>query len=269
MRIAVAGGTGTVGRHVVAAAEARGHEVLVLTRRNGHDLETGAGLAGVLDGVDAVIDVTSVVTLSGRRAREFFSNVTGALLRAEVAAGVGHHVALSIVGIDGVDAAHYAGKLAQEALLADSPVPVTIQRATQFHEFAAQVAAQTTVGPLTVVPRALIRPVAAREVGARLVELAEGSPVGGRARDLAGPRDERLADLVRRLYAFDGVRRGVLEVRFPGPFGRALATGVVRGGPEALHGRITFDEWLRSADHVPVRARRSPRREGTQHAVAP
>lgn len=265
MRIAVAGGTGTVGRHVVAAAEARGHDVTVLTRRNGRDLETGAGLAGALAGVDAVIDVTSVVSLSGRRAREFFTNVTRNLLHAERDAGVGHHVALSIVGIDGIDDAHYAGKLAQETLLADSPVPVTIQRATQFLEFAAQVAAQTTFGPLTVVPKALVRPVAAREVGARLVEVAEADPVGGRARDLAGPRDERLADLVRRMYAFDGMRRGVLEVRFPGPFGRSLATGVVRGGDDALRGRITFDEWLRSPDHVPLR---SPR-DGTQHAVAP
>lgn len=252
MRIAVAGGTGTVGRHVVAAAEARGHDVLTLTRHDGHDLETGTGLAVALAGADAVIDVASVVTLSGRRAREFFTNVTGNLLRAERAAGVAHHVALSIVGIDGVDDAHYAGKLAQEALLADSPVPVTIQRATQFHEFAAQVAATATYGPVTIVPKALIRPVAAREVGARLVELAEGSPAGGRARDLVGPRDERLADLVRRLHAVEGVRRGVLEVRFPGPFGRALATGAVRGGADAARGRITFDEWLRSGDRAAV-----------------
>lgn len=265
MRIAVAGGTGTVGRHVVAAAGGRGHDVTVLTRRDGHDLETGAGLAGALDGIDAVIDVTSVVSLSGRRAREFFTNVTGNLLRAGADAGVGHHVALSIVGIDGIDDGHYAGKLAQEALLADGPVPHTIQRATQFLEFAAQVAQQTTFGPLTVIPKAFMRPVAAREVGARLVVVAEGEPVGGFARDLAGPRDERLADLVRRMYAFDGVRRGVLEVRFPGPFGRSLATGVVRGGDDALRGRITFDEWLRSPDHVPERAGR----EGTQHAVAP
>lgn len=258
MRIAVAGGTGTVGRHVVAAAEARGHDVTVLTRRNGHDLETGDGLATALAGVDAVIDVTSVVTTSARRSRAFFSAVTGNLLRAEREAGVGHHVALSIVGIDGVDAAYYAGKLAQEHLVEAGPVPFTLLRATQFHEFAEQVVRQMSFGPMAVIPTARIRPVAAREVGARLVELAEAGPAG-RARDLAGPRDERLAEMVRRMLAADGVRRRVFEVRLPGVFGRALATVAVRGGADAARGRITFDDWLRSPDHTPLQTSR----EGT------
>lgn len=194
MRIAVAGGTGAVGRHVVAAAESRGHDILTLTRRNGHDLEAGTGLAGALDGVDAVIDVTSVQTTSARRSRSFFTAVTGNLLRAERDAGVGHHVALSIVGIDGVDAAYYAGKLAQERLVEAGPVPFTILRATQFHEFAEQLVQRTSLGRFTPAPTAPIRPVAAREVGSRLVELAEAGP-SGRARDLTGPRDERLADM--------------------------------------------------------------------------
>lgn len=255
MRIAVAGGTGTVGHHVAAAAEARGHDVTVLTRRNGHDLETGAGLAGgALDGIDAVIDVTSVATTSARRSRAFFSAVTGNLLRAERDAGVGHHVALSIVGIDGVDAAYYAGKLAQERLVEAGQVPHTLLRATQFHEFAEQMVAQMSFGRLAVMPTARLRPVAAREVGERLVEFAEAGPVG-RARDLAGPRDERLAEMVRRMLAADGARRRVLEVRLPGAFGRSLATGAVRGGADAATGRITFDEWLRSSDHTAVKER--------------
>lgn len=255
MRIAVAGGTGTVGRHVAATAQARGHDVTVLTRSNGHDLEAGTGLAPALAGVDAVIDVTSVVTTSARRSRAFFSAVTGNLLRVERAAGVGHHVALSIVGIDGVDSAYYAGKLAQERLVEAGPVPFTLVRATQFHEFAEQVVRQMSFGPLAVIPTARLRPVAAREVGARLVELAEAGPAG-RARDLAGPRDERLAELVRRMLAADGVRRRVLEVRLPGVFGRALATGAVRGGADAARGRTTFDDWLGSPDHTPLPASR-------------
>jgi uncharacterized protein YbjT (DUF2867 family) len=264
MRIAVAGGTGTVGRHVVVAAEARGHDVIVLTRRNGHDLETGAGLAGALDGVDAVIDVMSVTTTSARRSRAFFTRTTQHLLGAERDSGVGHHVALSIVGIDGVDAAYYAGKLAQERLVEAGPVPHTILRATQFHEFAEQMVARTSLGRVTLIPVAPIRPVAAREVGARLVELAEAGPAG-RARDLTGPRDERLAEMVRRMSAFDGERRRVLELSLPGTFGRATASGVLRGADAATRGRITFEEWLRSPDHVPLRAPR----EGTRHAVAP
>lgn len=253
MRIAVAGGTGVVGRHVVAAAEARGHDILTLTRRDGHDLEAGTGLAGALDGVDAVIDVTSVQTTSARRSRAFFSAVTGNLLRAEHDARVGHHVALSIVGIDGVDAAYYAGKLAQEHLVEAGPVPHTILRATQFHEFAEQLVQRTSLGSFTLAPTAPIRPVAAREVGSRLVELAEAGP-SGRARDLTGPRDERLADMVRRMSAFDGVRRRVLEVTLPGVFGRATASGVLRGADDATPGRIDFDAWLRSPDHTSPRA---------------
>lgn len=258
MRIAVAGGTGTVGRHVVAAAGARGHEVLMLTRSNGHDLETGTGLATALAGVDAVIDVTSVTTTSARRSRAFFEAVTGNLLRAERAAGVGHHVALSIVGIDGVDAAYYAGKLAQERLVEDGPVPHTILRAAQFHEFAEQMVARTSLGRVTLIPVAPIRPVAAREAGAHLVELAEAGPAG-RARDLTGPRDERLAEMVRRMSAFDGERRRVLELPMPGRFGRATASGVLRGGDDATRGRIDFDAWLRSPDHAPLYPRRARR----------
>ncbi|RXZ39630.1 SDR family oxidoreductase, partial [Agromyces binzhouensis] len=222
MRIAIAGATGVVGRHVVVAAEAGGHDILSLTRRTGHDLERGTGpagssLAAALDGVDAVIDVTSVGTTSASRSREFFIAVTQNLLRAERDAGVGHHVALSIVGIDGADASYFAGKHAQERLVAAADVPHTILRATQFHEFAEQMTARLSLGRmLTPIPVGRYRPVSAREVGVRLVEVAEAGAVG-RARDLAGPREERLAEMVRRMFAHDGVRRPVVEFPLPGP----------------------------------------------------
>lgn len=243
MRIAVAGGTGTVGRHVVAAAAARGHDVAVLTRATGVDVTTGAGLADALAGADAVVDVTNMTTLSARLARQFFEAATRHLLRAEEAAGVRHHVALSIVGIDRVDAAYYAGKLAQERAVAAGRVPFTVARVAQFHEFAGQVLAGAR-GPVAVVPKALLRPVAALEVGEHLVDVAEAGPVG-RAVDLVGPRDERLADLARRVLAHDGVRRAVLEVRFPGAFGRGLASGSLRGTAAARHATLTFEDWLR------------------------
>jgi uncharacterized protein YbjT (DUF2867 family) len=127
-------------------------------------------------------------------------------------------------------------------MVSASDVPHTIARVGQFHEFAEQIAAQTTMGPLTIAPRTLTRPVAAREVGAHLVAVAEAGPVG-RARDLVGPRDEVLADMIRRMYAHDGTRRGVLEVRFPGAYGRGLASGKLRG-ENALQSSTTFDEWL-------------------------
>lgn len=248
MRIAVAGGTGVVGRYAVEAAQDAGHDVVVLARSRGVDVLTGVGLDAALHGVDAVIDASnSGTTLSAKKATAFFETATRNLLDAERRVGVGHHVALSIVGIDGIDASYYAGKLAQERAVAAGPVPFTIARAGQFHEFAGQVMSGMT-GPVAVVPKLLMRPVAAREVGAHLARVAEGGPVE-RARDLVGPRDEVLVDVARRQLAFEGRRRAVLEVRLPGAYGRGLASGSLRGDAGALRGRITFDEWLRSSDH--------------------
>ncbi len=247
MRIAVAGGTGTVGRHVVSAAQARGHEVVVLSRATGVDVTTGAGLAQALQDADVVIDVTNHSTLSATKATEFFEAATRRLLEAEQATHVRHHVALSIVGIDDIDAGYYAGKLAQERAVAAGPVPFTIARAAQFHEFAGQLLAATK-GPVALMPRTLMRPVAAREVGEHLVTLAEAAPAG-RATDLVGPRDERLADLARRQLAHDGIRRRVLEVRLPGRYGAGLASGSLRGTADRIEGTTTFEEWLASEDH--------------------
>lgn len=249
MRIAIAGGTGTVGRHVVEAARAGKHDVVVLTRARGADVITGEGLTKALEGADAVIDVTNLVTTSAGRAREFFGTATRNLMKAEKAVGVGHHVALSIVGIDDIDSSYYAGKLAQERAVATGGVPYTIARAAQFHEFAGQLLS-SMVGPIAVLPKTLMRPVAAREVGLHLIDVTEAGPVG-RATDIIGPRDEELADLARRQLKFDGFRRAVLEVRLPGRFGKGLASGSLRGGPGAIQGKITFDQWLRSADHKP------------------
>lgn len=238
-----------MGRHAVEAARGAGHDVVVLSRSAGADVITGAGLGDALQGVDAVVDVTNTTTLSAAKAIGFFETATRNLLAAERAAGVGHHVALSIVGIDGIDASYYAGKLAQERAVSAGPVPFTIARAGQFHEFAGQLLSGMS-GPFVVMPKLLMRPVAAREVGTHLVRVASGAAVG-RARDLVGPRDEVLADLARRQLAFDGVRRRVLGVRLPGAYGTGLASGSLRGGADALQGEITFDEWLGSGDHVP------------------
>ncbi|MFC6258469.1 SDR family oxidoreductase, partial [Kocuria oceani] len=161
MRIAVAGGTGVVGRHVVETARGRGHEVVVLARSQGVDLSTGAGLD--LAGVQAVVDVTSIRTTSGRSATRFFTEVTRHLLAAERAAGVGHHLVLSIVGLDDAPYGYYAGKAAQERLVQAGEVPWTLLRATQFHEFAGQVHERMRLGPVALVPAMRSQPIAARE----------------------------------------------------------------------------------------------------------
>jgi uncharacterized protein YbjT (DUF2867 family) len=200
-------------------------------------------------GANAVIDATNLITTSTRKARSFFSTATGNLLRAESASGVGHHVALSIVGIDDLDASYFAGKLAQERAVAAGPVPWSIMRATQFHEFVPQVLQRLTIGPVAVVPKFLTRPVAAREVAARLIDVVEAGP-SGRVTDLRGPADERLIALVRRMFAFDGTKRRPVEVSLPGTYGRGAASGVLRGSADAVQGKVSFDQWLRSPDHT-------------------
>lgn len=250
MRIAVAGGTGTVGRHAVRAARERGHDVVVLSRSDGVDVSTGRGLTTALRDVEVVVDVANTTTFFARTARRFFEAATHHLLAAEQANGVGHHVALSIVGIDGNDASYYAGKIAQERAVQAGQVPYTIARAAQFHEYVGRLLSSQK-GPVAVMPTAPMRPIAAREVGEYLVSVAEGGPVG-RATDLVGPRDEQLADLARRQLAHEGIRRRVWEVTLPGTYTRGLASGALRGGADRIEARITFDDWLASEDHQPL-----------------
>jgi uncharacterized protein YbjT (DUF2867 family) len=252
MKIVIAGATGTVGRHVVAAAGERGHDVVVLSRGTGQDLVTGAGVREAMTGAEAVIDVSSVLTTSAKKSVAFFEQATRVLVEAERAAGVGHHVALSIVGIDGVDASYYAGKLAQERAVQSSGRPWSILRAGQFHEFAEQVLPRGKLGPLTALPKLLMRPVAARAVGHALVDAAEAGP-GGRLQDLVGPAEGTLADLARRMLRHDGVRRPIVELSLPGRYWKAARSGVLCGTEEARRGTITFEQWLASADHTSQR----------------
>jgi len=243
MRIAVAGGTGTVGRQVADVAEDRGHEVVVLSRARGVDLVAGTGLDAVLHGVDAVVDVASVMTQSGEESVRFFRAVTTNLLAAEARVGVSHHVALSVVGIDHAPVGYYAGKVVQEELVTAGPVPWTLLRATQFHEFAGQLHGQLAFGPVHPVPVMRSQPVAAREVAERLVALVEAGPAG-RARDLAGPEVLRMTAMVRRYARATGRGGVVLPVPMPGRLGRVFRDGSLTAGPDADLGVQTFARWI-------------------------
>lgn len=243
MKLAVAGGTGVVGTHVVDVAKGRGHDVVVLSRRTGIDVRSGAGLTEAIAGADAVIDVLSTQTLSADVATEFFTETTRALLAAEKRIGVPHHVALSIVGIDRAPYGYYAGKVAQERLVETGSVPWTILRATQFHEFAGQTYERAKLGPLHLAVRMRTQPIAAREVAERLVELAEAAP-SGRARDLGGPREEDLAAMMRAYARAKGSRAWIPAISMPGDGGRRQRDGSLLPGPDAQLGRQTFDEWL-------------------------
>jgi uncharacterized protein YbjT (DUF2867 family) len=244
MRIAVAGGTGLVGRYVVAELRAAGHEPVVLTRSAGTDVITGHGLDAALDGTEALIDVTNTTKLSGRKSVAFFTAGTRNLLAAGQRAGVKHHVLLSIVGVGrpGMSSGYNAGKVAQEALVRGSGAPASIMRATQFHQFIPELLDRIP-GPVLLVPRMRIQPVAACEVAAVLAALAAGPPAG-LAPEMAGPEPVELADLARQLSQARGSRRPVLRVPVPGAAGRAMASGAMLPSGPGLRGTQTFTDWL-------------------------
>jgi len=243
MRIAVAGGTGTVGREIVAAVKARGHEAVVIARTAGVDLVTGAGLDAALDGADAVIDAASVGTMSADVSTSFFRAASGRLVAGAERAGIRHALLLSIVGVDRNPHGYYAGKMAQEAVFTAGSVPWTIVRATQFHEFAGQVAVQARLGPLQLAPHARTQPIAAVEVAAHLAGLIE-APAAGRVADIGGPREEDLADMIRAWVRHNGRRGPVLPVRLPGDQMRGMRAGLALPGADAILLGPTFSEWL-------------------------
>lgn len=245
MRIAVAGATGTVGRYVAEVAAERGHEVVPLARSAGVDVLTGAGLAERLAGVEAVVDVLNIGTQKRAVAERFFRTTSERLVGAGAAAGVGHHVALSIIGIDRVPTGYYQGKLAQEAAVAAGRVPWSVLRAAQFHEFAEQALRFVRLGPVSVVPRMLSQPVAAREVAAALVDLAAGPPVGG-GPELAGPQPLQMVDLARRVNDIRRLGRRVLPLSVPGAAGKAMRAGALLPRESGPRGEVTFEEWLGS-----------------------
>jgi len=237
MRIAVAGGTGLIGTMVVDELRSRGHEPVVLARSTGADLVTGTGVAQVLDGTSTVIDVSNLATMKARDSVAFFDAVARHLL----ASGLEHLITLSIVGIHRVDLGYYQGKRCQEELLlADDRVSVL--RATQFHEFAGQVLDRGR-GPVAMVPRMHIQPVAAREVATALVDLVGHRPAGV-VPELAGPEPLELIDLARQLSRTRRSRRLAVPIRLPGAVGRQLIGGGLLPTTAGPRGVETWAQWV-------------------------
>ncbi|MGZ4626806.1 MAG: SDR family oxidoreductase [Kineosporiaceae bacterium] len=274
MRIVVVGGTGTVGRPTVEELARRGHDVRVLSRHSrpgagrcsqvAGDVTTGAGLAEAMDGVDAVVDVSNVATLDEGVATRFFVRGTERLVAAEAAAGVRHHVLLSIVGVDRVPTGYYRAKVAQERAVAvgaeAAGVRWSVLRATQFLEFAGQMIERLRRGPLLPVPVMAVQPVSTLDVARALADVVErGANASGRVPDLAGPDPMSLTDMVRDVLHARGERGLVLPMPLPGAAGRAMRSGALRpaSGAPVRFGTVTFEDYLahlRTSRSVPLTA---------------
>jgi len=244
VRIAVAGATGVVGRHVVAELGRRGHDVVALARSQGVDVTRFDGLADHLADVEAVIDTLGITTTRRRPATDFFTTTTRNLLHAEDAAGVERHVLLSIVGIDGSSFGYYRAKAAQEDVARTIDADVTILRATQFHEFAEQVLERAKAGPVVVVPHMRSATVAASEVAAALVDLAENPQP--ETVEMGGPEAHEMPDLVRLVAEVRGVKARVVPVKVPGSAGQAMRNGTLIPKDPWRVGTQTFADWLAS-----------------------
>lgn len=242
MKLAIAGGTGLVGRPVVKAAEAEGHDVVVMSRSVGVDVISGDGLADALTAVQTIVDVTNSPSQDEQPATDFFVAAAGNLQRMGAQSGVEHIVTLSIVGIDELPTGYYAAKLAHERAAAEGPVPATILRATQFHEFPAQMIGWTVADGVAHLPDLTVQTVAARTVAEVLVELAEAQPTGWAA-DLAGPDQRQLIDLARTFVA----RRG-REIAVEPDVGAGIPPRALMPGAGARIEPPSFEEWLEGAD---------------------
>lgn len=244
MRVAVLGATGLTGRAVVEALARAGHEPVSLCRATGVDAVAGTGLDEGLAGADALIDVVNLPAGEIEEARTLFGSATRNALAAEERAGVGHHVLLSILGVDRITGPpHYAGKRLQEELVHEGPVPFSILRATQFHEFAEMVVGWTSDGEVAPVPPVRVQPVAVDDVGEALAAIATGPPQG-RAADLAGPRPEDLADMARRTMQARGSAVRVVASWDAGLFSSDMPADALLPGPGARLAPTTFERWL-------------------------
>jgi uncharacterized protein YbjT (DUF2867 family) len=244
MKIVVIGGTGLIGSKTVAILRQGGHEVLAASPNSGVNTITGEGLKEALAGAQVVIDLANSPSFEDKAVLEFFETSGRNLLAAEAAAGVRHHVALSIVAIDRTDNGHFRGKVAQEKLVKASGIPYTIVRSTQFMEFLGGIADSSADGNLVRLPSILFQPIASDDVSASVADVALAPPRNGIV-EIAGPERAPFNEIVARYLKAAGDPREVVsdpEARYWG--GRVEQYSLVPLG-EARLGRIGFDEWFR------------------------
>jgi len=248
MRVVVIGGTGLIGSKVVAILREGGHEAVPASPSTGVDTVTGKGLAGVMTGADVVVDVSNAPVWEDDAVREFFTVSTRNLLAAERDAGVGHHLAVTIVGADLLpDSGYLRAKVAQEAEIDIGGVPHTILRATQFFEFLPQIAEAGAEGENVRLSTGLMQPVTADDVAATVAELATGASVNGRI-ELGGPEALGIDAWARRLFAATGDERTVVSDPHARYYGTELKAGELTPGDGARIGTTDFDTWFAKSE---------------------
>ena len=244
MKIVVIGGSGLIGKKVVMNLRQRGHEVVAASPSSGVNTVTGEGLAQALAGAQVVVDVANAPSWEDNAVLAFFEASGRNLLAAEVAAGVGHHVALSVVGTDRLLASGYfRAKMAQEKLIKASPIPYTIVRATQFFEFARGIAQSATKGQTVGLPPVLMQPIAADDVAAVMADVALAEPLNGTF-ELAGPEPIRQDDLVRQFLKATRDSRTVVTDASATYYGINVNDQSLTPGENPRLGTTRFSDWL-------------------------
>jgi uncharacterized protein YbjT (DUF2867 family) len=243
MRIVVIGGSGLIGAKLVSRLRQIGHQVMAASPKSGVDTITGEGLSKALAGAEVVVDVANSPSFEDKKVLEFFETSGRNLLAAERAAGVGHHVALSVVGIDRLpDNGYFRAKLAQETLIKASEIPYTILRSTQFFEFIAGIIEAGAEGDVIRLSPALIQPIASDDVAAALADLTVGTPVNGTV-EVAGPEPIALDKLAGMVMAAKGDRRRVIADIHARYFGSVLDDQSLTPGKNPRIGPTRFEEW--------------------------
>ena len=244
MKVTVMGASGLIGRNVVALLNEAGHQTVAASRRSGADVLTGEGLAEALSGADVLVDVTNSPSFDDDPVMQFFSTATKNLVDAAKSANVGHYVALSIVGCDGLPESGYMrAKVVQERIIVESGLPYTIVRATQFDEFAEGITDSLTVGDEVRVPDGPIQPIAATDVATEVARAAQADPING-VINIGGPDKLRFADLAGLVVAHRGGTTPVVVDPSAKYFGTAVAETSLVTGDDAVLADTRFTDWL-------------------------
>jgi uncharacterized protein YbjT (DUF2867 family) len=263
MKIVVIGGTGLIGSKLVAKLREMGHGAVAASPDSGVNTLTGEGLREALAGAEVVVDVSNSPSFEDAAVMKFFETSTRNLLAEEKVAGVGHHVALSVVGTDRLqESGYFRAKMAQENLIKSSQIPYTILRSTQFFEFISRIAQQSADGKSLHVTSAFIQPIVSDDTVSALADIAVGKPTNGIV-EVAGPDRFRLDDLLRQVLKATGDAREVITDQRARYFGALLDDQTLTPVSPAVVGTLHFAEWVRSS------ASRAPMAKPAAAGIAP